>query len=103
MRLRIDENGNLRLPDALLDRWGISPGRRVEARVEKDRLVLEPLPVEEDPFEAGVKGPDAAAFEKAMQKDAEDKEEARRAFDRLLGENKDLDLDREREERDRWR
>ena len=103
MRLSIDEDGSVRLPDALLERWGVSRGRRVEARVEKGRLVLDPQPIEGDPFAEGLRGPDEKGFEKALQKDAEEKARARDAFDRALGEKHDIDIEKEREERDRWR
>jgi antitoxin component of MazEF toxin-antitoxin module len=103
MLLSIDEDGSVRLPDALLEKWGVSRGRKVEARIERGRLVLEPAGIEGDPFVEGVKGPDAEGFEKALRKDAEEKERARDAFDRALGEKHDLDLEKEREERDRWR
>ena len=102
-RLTIDEDGGVRLPDALLDALGVSPGRALEARVEKGRLVLTPLPRDTDPFEDGVKGPDAAGFEKALLRDAEEKAKAREAFDRAMREKHDIDIEREQEERDRWR
>jgi len=103
MRLRIEKDGTLRLPEELLARWGVSAGRGVEASVEKGRLVLKPLAVEGDPFAEGLKGPDAEGFEKALRKDAEEKARAKEEFDRLLREKKDVDVEKEREERDRWR
>ena len=103
MKLAIEADGSVRLPPEILERWGVSPGRKVEAAVEKGRLVLRPLAIEGDPFAEGVKAPDAEGFEKALRKDAEEKARAREAFDRLLQEKHDIDLDREREERDRWR
>lgn len=103
MRLVIAEDGSVRLPGPLLEKWGISPGRRLEARVERGRLVLEPLAPEGDPFAEGPRRPDAEGFEKALRRDAEERERARGDFDRLLGESGDIDLEKEREERDRWR
>jgi bifunctional DNA-binding transcriptional regulator/antitoxin component of YhaV-PrlF toxin-antitoxin module len=103
MKLAIGEDGSVRIPADLLERWGVSPGRKVEATVEKGRLVLKPLAIEGDPFAEGVKGPDAEGFEKALRRDAEEKARAREDFDRLLGEKHDIDMDEEREERDRWR
>jgi bifunctional DNA-binding transcriptional regulator/antitoxin component of YhaV-PrlF toxin-antitoxin module len=103
MKLVIDADGRVRLPEELLERWGISPGRRVEARVEKGNLVLKPLAIEGDPFAAAAKGPADNALEEAMQRDAEEKARARDAFDKLLREKQDVDVEKEREERDRWR
>jgi bifunctional DNA-binding transcriptional regulator/antitoxin component of YhaV-PrlF toxin-antitoxin module len=103
MRLAIEADGSVRLPAELLERWGVSPGRRLEASVDKGRLLLRPLAIEGDPFEGGVKGPDAQGFEKALRQDAEDRDRAREAFDRALRETKDVDVEKEREERDRWR
>jgi hypothetical protein len=71
--------------------------------VEKGRLVLKALPMDGDPFAEGLKGPDAEGFEKALRKDAEEKGRAKEEFERLLREKKDIDLEKEREERDRWR
>jgi antitoxin component of MazEF toxin-antitoxin module len=102
MRLSIETDGTVRLPEALLTRWGVSAGRKVEARVDRGRLVLEPLPIEGDPFAEGLRRPDESAFEKALRKDAEDKAAARDAFDQALREKHDLDLEKEREERGRW-
>jgi bifunctional DNA-binding transcriptional regulator/antitoxin component of YhaV-PrlF toxin-antitoxin module len=103
MKLRIEKDGTLRIPGELLERWGVSGGRGVEASVEKGRLVLKPLAVEGDPFAEGLKGPDAEGFEKALRKDAEEKARAKEEFDRLLREKQDVDVEKEREERDRWR
>jgi hypothetical protein len=103
MRLRIGTDGTLRIPGELLERWGVPGGRGVEASVEKGRLVLRPLPPEGDPFAEGLKGPDAEGFEKALRRDAEEKARAKEEFDRLLREKHDLDPEKEREERDRWR
>ena len=103
MKLRIDEEGRLRLPADLLARWGVSGARDLEASVEKGRLVLRPLLPDGDPFVEGAKGPDDQGFEKALQRDAEEKARAAEAFERLMREKKDVDLDKEREERDRWR
>ncbi len=102
MKLAIDEDGSVKLPAALLERWGVSAGRHVEASVDKGRLVLRPLAIEGDPFAAGVKGPDAEGFEKALRQDAEDKARARDAFDRAMKEKHEIDVEKEREERDRW-
>ena len=102
MKLTIEADGAVRLPEELLDRWGVSPGRKVEARVEKGRLVLKPLAIEGDPFAVAARGPGEQALEDAMRRDAEDKARAREAFDKLLGENKDVDIEKEREERERW-
>ena len=102
MKLQIQADGSIRLPDELLERWGVSPGRKLEARVEKGRLVLSPLAIEGDPFAEGVKRPDEHGFEKAMRKEAEEKAAARDAFEKLLEEKQDIDMDREREERERW-
>ena len=102
MKLAIDEDGSLQLPAALLERWGVSAGRHVEATVEKGRLVLKPLAIEGDPFAAGARGPDAEGFEKALRQDAEDKARARDAFDRAMKEKHDFDMEKEREERERW-
>ena len=102
MKLAIEGDGSIRLPEELLERWGVSPGRKVEARVEKGRLVLQPLAIEGDPFAAAARGPDANAFEDALRRDAEEKARALEAFDRGLREKKDFDLDKEREERERW-
>jgi bifunctional DNA-binding transcriptional regulator/antitoxin component of YhaV-PrlF toxin-antitoxin module len=103
MKLSIDGDGSVRLPAELLERWGVSAGRKVEASVRKGRLVLEPLPIEGDPFAEGLKAPDAEGFEKALLRDAEEKARAREAFDRALREKQDIDVEKEREERDRWR
>jgi len=103
MRLSIEEDGSVRLPDSLLTRWGVSPGRKVEAKVEKGRLVLDPLPIEGDPFAEGVRKPDEEGFEKAMRREAEEKARARDAFEQALREKHDIDIEKEREERDRWR
>ncbi len=102
MKLAIDEDGSVRLPEELLERWGVSPGRKVEASVEKGRLVLKPLAIEGDPFAEAAKGPDAEGFEKALRKDAEEKARAREAFDKLLKEKQDVDVEKEKEERERW-
>jgi bifunctional DNA-binding transcriptional regulator/antitoxin component of YhaV-PrlF toxin-antitoxin module len=102
MRLQIEADGTVRLPEALLERWGISPGRRLEARVERGKLVLTALAIEGDPFAEGLKRPDEKGFEKAMRKEAEEKAAARDAFERLLEEKHDIDMDAEREERERW-
>ena len=102
MKLAIEQDGSVRLPDDLLERWGVSPGRKVEARVEKGRLVLQPLAIEGDPFEAAAKRPDENAFEDALRRDAEEKARAMEAFDRGLREKHDIDVEKEREERDRW-
>jgi len=103
MKLRIDDEGRLRVPAELLERWGIAGARSLEASVEKGRLVLRPLPPDGDPFAESAKGPDAEGFEKALRRDAEDKARAADAFDRLLREKQDVDPEKEREERDRWR
>jgi hypothetical protein len=103
MKIRIEGDGTLRLPAELLERWGVSAGRGVEASVEKGRLVLRPLLPDGDPFAEGAKGPDAEGFEKALRRDAEEKARAQSEFERLLREKREIDLDREREERDRWR
>ena len=50
MKLRIDDEGRMKLPGELLERWGIVGARSVEASVQKGRLVLEPLPPDGDPF-----------------------------------------------------
>ena len=102
MKLSIEADGSVRLPAELLERWGVSTGRRLEASVEKGRLVLKPLAIEGDPFAGGVKGPDAQGFEKALKQDAEDKARARDAFDRAMKEKQDIDMDKEREEQERW-
>ncbi len=102
MRLSIEEPGVIRLPESLLRHWGVSPGRKVEARVEKGRLVLDPLPIEGDPFADGAKKPDEQGFEKAMRKEAEEKAKARDAFEQALREKHDIDMEKEREERERW-
>jgi antitoxin component of MazEF toxin-antitoxin module len=102
MKLSIEADGSVRLPEALLGQWGVSPGRKVEARVEKGRLVLVPLAFEGDPFAAAMKQPDAEGFEKALQKDAEEKARAREAFEKALQEKHDIDVAKEREERERW-
>ena len=103
MKLRIDDEGRLRVPADLLERWGVTGARDLEASVEKGRLVLKPMLPEGDPFEAGAKGPDEQGFEKALRRDAEEKARAAEAFERLMKEKKDVDLEKEREERDRWR
>jgi bifunctional DNA-binding transcriptional regulator/antitoxin component of YhaV-PrlF toxin-antitoxin module len=103
MKLRIDKEGRVTLPEALLDRLGISPGRSLEARVEKGRLVLEPLPPEGDPFAEAIRPPADDAFEKALAQDEADKARALDVFDDALRKPPTLDLDKEREERDRWR
>ena len=102
MRLSIDADGSLRLPAALLERWGVSAGRKLEGRVERGRLVLEPLALEGDPFADGPKAPDAEGFEKALRRDAEEKDRAREAFDEALREKPAIDMEKEREERRRW-
>jgi antitoxin component of MazEF toxin-antitoxin module len=102
-RIRIDDDGAVRLPDSVLGALGVSPGRVFEAKVEKGRLVLTPLPREDDPFAAPVAKPDESAFEKALRKDLEDKARAADAFERGLREKADIDVEKEREERDRWR
>jgi len=102
MKLSIEADGSVRLPGDLLERWGVSAGRRVEASVEKGKLVLRPLAIEGDPFAAGIKGPDAQGFEKALAQDAEDKARAREAFDRGMKEKQDIEMEKEREERERW-
>ena len=103
MKLRIGADGDLRLPAELLERWGVSPGREVEASVERGRLVLRPGALSGDPFSEAANCPDEKGFEKALRRDAEDKERAKEEFDRLLREKGEVDVDREREERDRWR
>jgi antitoxin component of MazEF toxin-antitoxin module len=103
VKLAIEEDGSVRLPGALLDEWGVSPGRSVEARVDKGRLVLRPLAIEGDPFAEAVRGPDEKGFEKALEREAEEKSRAREAFEKLLREKQDVDVEKEREERDRWR
>ena len=103
MKISIDADGRVRIPEELLDEWGVSPGRSLEARVEKGRLVLRPLGIEGDPFAEAPAKPDEAAFEKALRKDAEEKARAREAFEKGLRETKDVDVEKEREERDRWR
>ena len=103
MKLRIDDEGRMKLPGELLERWGIVGARSVEASVQKGRLVLEPLPPDGDPFAEAAKGPDEAGFEKALRRDAEEKARAAEAFEKLLREKKDVDIEKEREERDRWR
>jgi len=102
MKITIDAEGRVRIPGELLEEWGVAPGRSLEARVERGRLVLRPVGVEGDPFAEGPTKPDAEGFEKAMRKDAEEKERAREAFEKALREKHDIDLDKEREERDRW-
>ena len=102
MKLAIEEDGSVRLPAELLERWGVSAGRRVEASVDKGRLVLRPLAIDGDPFAAGIRPPDAEGFEKALRQDAEDKARSREAFDRAMKEKQDIDMDKEREERERW-
>jgi bifunctional DNA-binding transcriptional regulator/antitoxin component of YhaV-PrlF toxin-antitoxin module len=102
MKITLDEDGRVRIPAELLEEWGVSPGRSLEARVDRGRLVLQPLAPEGDPFADGPPKPDEKGFEKAMRKDAEEKERAREAFERALREKHDIDLDKEREERDRW-
>ncbi len=102
MKLTIETDGKVRLPEELLDRWGVSPGRKLEARVEKGNLVLRPLAIEGDPFAAAARGPDEKAFEDAMRRDAEEKARAREAFEKLLREKQDVDVEKEREERERW-
>ena len=102
MKLRIDGDGTVRLPAELLERWGVSAGRGVEASVEKGRLVLRPLPPDGDPFAEAMKGPDEQGFEKALRRDAEEKARAKEEFERLLREKRDIDPGKEREERDRW-
>ena len=102
MKLPIEDDGSVRLPAELLERWGVSTGRRVEASVEKGKLVLRPLAIEGDPFADGARGPDAQGFEKALRQDAEDKARARDAFDRAMKEKQDIDMEKEREERERW-
>ena len=102
MKIVIEAGGTLRMPEALLEQWGVSAGRRVEASVEKGRLVLRPLAIEGDPFAKGVKGPDAEGFEKALRKDAEEKARAREAFEKALKEKHDIDVEKEKEERERW-
>lgn len=102
MKIVIEADGSLRLPEVLLERWGVSAGRKVEASVENGRLVLRPLAIEGDPFAEGVKGPDAEGFEKALRKDAEEKDRAREAFDKALQEKHDIDIEKEKEERERW-
>ena len=64
--------------------------------------VLLPLAIEGDPFAEGIRKPDDQGFEKAMRKEAEEKAAAREAFDRALGEKHDIDMEKEREERERW-
>jgi hypothetical protein len=106
-RIRIEEDGSVRLTDEILGRLGVSPGRVFEAKVEfkgdKPRLVLAPLPREDDPFAAPLAKPDESAFEKALRRDADEKARAEDAFQRGLREKADLDFEKEREERDRWR
>jgi len=102
MKISIDADGRVRIPPELLEEWGVSPGRSLEARVEKGRLVLRPVGIEGDPFAEGPKKPDEQGFEKALRKDAEEKERAREAFEKALREKKDIDIEKEREERDRW-
>ena len=102
MKISIDADGRLRIPGELLEEWGVGPGREVEARVEKGRLVLKPLVPGGDPFADGPARPDEQGFEKAMRKDAEEKAKAREAFERALREKHDIDVEKEREERDRW-
>jgi bifunctional DNA-binding transcriptional regulator/antitoxin component of YhaV-PrlF toxin-antitoxin module len=102
MKLPIEADGSVRLPAALLERWGISAGRTVEASVEKGRLVLRPLGVEGDPFAAGIRPPDPEGFEKVLRRDAEHRAKARDAFDRAMKEKHDIDMEKEREERERW-
>ena len=57
MKLAIDEDGSVKLPEVLLECWGVSAGRHVEVSVEKGRLVLKFLVIEGDPFVAGARGP----------------------------------------------
>ena len=102
MKLPIGDDGSVRLPAELLERWGVSPGRKVEARLERGKRGLVPLAIEGDPFAEGVRGPDAEGFEKALRREAEEKAAARDAFDRALGEKHEIDIDKEREERERW-
>jgi hypothetical protein len=102
MKLSIEADGSVRLPGELLERWGVSAGRRLEASVEKGKLVLRPLALEGDPFAAGLRGPDSQGFEKALRQDAEDKARARDAFDRAMKEKHEIDVEKEREEREKW-
>ncbi len=102
-RVRLEEDGVVRLPERILAQLGVSPGRAFEAEVEKGRLVLAVLPRDDDPFAQLVKRPDDSAFEKAMDRDVEEKRKAQEAFERGLKETKDVDVEKLREDHDRWR
>ncbi len=104
MRITVEPGGVLRLPEALMERLGIGPGGGFDARVDRGRLVLDPVSAGGDPFADALKRPADDALERAVEREELERRRAREAFDDALREGGGrIDMDREREERDRWR
>ncbi|MHC4820129.1 MAG: AbrB/MazE/SpoVT family DNA-binding domain-containing protein [Planctomycetota bacterium] len=104
MKLTIEDDGTLRLPEELLARWRVDPGTEVEARLERGKLVLRPGAASgKDLFDMLPEKVDESGFEKALEAGKAAKDRARDAFDKALEETHDIDIEKEREERDKWR
>lgn len=47
----IGKQSTLRIPKTILEKLSLKEGQRVLIRVEAEKLVLEPLPLAQDPYE----------------------------------------------------
>ena len=84
LRIRIAEDGSLRLPEEISERLGWLTGSYLAVTVEGSAVRLER--VEVDPFAEALRKPDADAFDKILAQQRQSEEDALRSFDDRIRE-----------------
>ena len=79
MRIRISQDGSLRIPEDVATTLGWRSGSYLEVEVEGEVVKLHRIEV--DPFAAALEKPDESAFEKILEKQRKSREDAFRSFD----------------------
>jgi len=79
----VDHKGRITLPPYALKALGAKTGKPVRLRVEGERVVLERI-AKVDPFAAAFEKPEPDAFEKLMDAQVQDREDAEERFEELL-------------------
>ena len=100
MRIRIAQDGSLRLPDEVAKPLGWRSGSYLDLEVEGEVVKLRR--VEVDPFAAALEKPDEGAFEKILEKQRKSREEAFRSFDERVKRG-DVPEVRPEDKPDYWR
>ncbi len=97
-RVRIDESGAVKIPQAMLDQLDWGEGTYLELRLEDGSVHASKI--EFDPFAEALRAPDTDAFDRRVAEESSEKTDALADFERRLRESPEA---RPEDRPDHWR